>query len=367
MDLQADAFLVDRRHPVEDDMLEHDPVFADITARPPDQHPAELAVSIRDAGPGDRVALENHLVSVLKDHGRDGAVFADLGRGSHESLIQPFGQERHHRAFAVGAQGARGAHHEADHALRRTDDFEPEHEPDVHHLRQEAVAEILDPDIAGDAGDALVGEGRNDVAQAFAVHDGVAVHGDHDIEFRHQNALVERVLLALVAGQIDGDDFARGVGGGAADPVAGVVLGTVVDGDDLQLFHRIIGVQQTVERFRNMLAFIIGRDDDRTAREPVVGQRRSRLVAERIRHDIEHVQQDQERHGEEAPGHAGIDVAEELGVVTQQRRGQDHRGEEDQQQNCGQRVFRNMCFHTISECVKFQTRKVQKCLFAAII
>jgi len=220
--------------------------------------------------------------------------------------------------------------------LGGTDDFEPEHEPHIHHLGQDSVGEVLYADVAGGSGDLRVGESGNDVAQSFAVDGRIAVHRDDDVVLRHQHSLVERVLLALVAGEVDGDDPAGILGGGALDPLEGVILRAVVDGDDFDLARRIVGFKEAVQGFGDVSAFVIGGHDHRASGQFLVREGGRGLVAERVDRHIEHVEEGHPRDGEKCPTQSrrnGIGIE---GVGVEQRCGKHQYSEDNPQRNRNQ-------------------------------
>ena len=222
--------------------------------------------------------LKLHAPVFPEEHTGNRAILANTGRAPHKRLIDPFFHQRADCGKTVCTERTRRAEHRTDQTLRTTDELKSECERNIQHFRDHSLFQIGHPDISGNRADCRFGKRRDNLAERINRNRGIAVDRHGNIAGRNLDRFIKRPAFASVADQIFGDDPARKLLGGLADPVPCIIFGTVVHSNDFQLVRRIIALQHTAECSRDVFPFVIGGNYHGAFRQLGIVQRRCLLV-----------------------------------------------------------------------------------------
>ncbi len=151
----------------------------------------------------------------------------------------------------------------------------------IRAMRQRTAVEDLD--VACHRADlGILEHGGDDLVHRVRCDDAVRVDGDEKLTRALGKAGVEALFLAPVFGEADGLDEFGITFLGPVDVSPGVVLGAVVDADNLQPIGRIVGGGYGGNGLFHHGPFVVGRDNDRYPRQAPFGQRIRFIAHQRI-------------------------------------------------------------------------------------
>ena len=158
--------------------------------------------------------------------------------------------------------------------MRGPQEIEGQDETDRQHAGHEAAAPVEDLDVAGHrAHPGVLEHGGDDLAHRVRFDDAVRVDGDEELTRALGKAGIEALFLAPVFREADGLDEFGITFLGPLDVSPGVVLGAVIDADNLQPIGRIVGGGCGGNGLFHHGPFVVGRDNDRHPGQAPFGQR----------------------------------------------------------------------------------------------